>query len=70
MLKAPAKNNAKGLKIHDGSEREKHTRNGSTNISELSNESANEQQSKTVWLFDEESVQKLRLPNRSKKASK
>ena len=71
MLKAPAKNNAKGLKIHDGSEqREKHhTRNGSTNISELSNEYESEQ-SKTVWMFDEESVQKLRLPNRSKKENK
>ena len=70
MLKAPVKNNAKGLKIQDGIKPEKHTRNGSTNISELSNESASEHQLKTVWLFDEDSVQKLRLPNRSKKATK
>lgn len=71
MLKAPAKKSAKGLKIHeDDTQHHEHKRHGSTNISEQSYESASEQQSKTKWLFDEESVQKLRLSIRPKKATK
>ena len=59
-----------GLKIQDDNEYVQHARNGSTNISDVSYDSADEQQSKTVWMFDEQSVQKLRIHDRPKKMSK
>jgi hypothetical protein len=44
MLKAPVKKSAKGLKIcEDYIQQNEHKRNGSTSISELSNESTSEQ---------------------------
>ena len=71
MLKAPAKKSAKGLNIQNEHIQEPdHRRNGSSDTSDVSYESASEKLQKTVWLFDEESVEKLRIQKPAKKATK
>ena len=68
-MKAPAKKNAKGLKILDNISHQ-FTSNRTANFSEHSYESEGEQISKNVRHFREDSVSDLRLPKRVKNKAK
>lgn len=69
ILKAPAKKNAKGLKILDNISHQ-FTSNRTAHFSEQSYESEGEQTSNNVRHFREDSVSDLRLPKRAKNKAK